>query len=296
MRRFLYWQIRLALRPFLAPWVPIRLQRAWGTLAALATRAPQDVAAATIDMGGVPALKLVPGNAEPGRVLLYLHGGAYVIGGPGSHRKLASQLGHATRRAVFFVDYRLAPEHPFPAALDDAIAAYRWLLDHGHAAEHIVLAGDSAGGGLALAAALSLHGRKISLPAALVLISPWTDLTLSGESHTTKAAADPMLSAAWLADSARRYANGHPLQTPLLSPLFGSLAGLPPMLIQVGSEEILLSDAERLAQRAQAAGTQVTLTRFDGLWHDFQVHAGMLPDADRALAQIGEYVDAVAGR
>jgi epsilon-lactone hydrolase len=292
MRQFLYWQIRLALRPFLAPWIPLAVQRAWGTIAALSTRGAPGVTSRALDMGGVPALRLTPAATASSAALLYLHGGAYVIGGPGSHRKLAGQLAHATRRETFFVDYRLAPEHPFPAALDDAVAAFRWLLTQGYAADRIVIAGDSAGGGLALAAAMALRDRKLPLPASLVLISPWTDLTLSGESHASRADADPMLRASWLADSARRYANGRPLTDPLLSPLFGELAGLPAMLIQVGSEEILLSDAERLAERARAGGIAVQFERFDGLWHDFQVHARALPEADRALAGIGAFAGA----
>jgi acetyl esterase/lipase len=291
MRTFLYWLVRLTLRPFLAPWVPIPLQRLWGRIAALSVQGPAGCTTAPLQMEGVAARKLVPATARPGHVILYLHGGAYVIGGPASHGKLAAQLGHAARCEVYFVDYRLAPEHPFPAALDDALAAYRWLLAQGLDARRVIVAGDSAGAGLALATALALRERKLPLPGALVLISPWTDLTLGGTSHRSHAQRDPMLRASWLADSAQRYAAGRPLTDPLLSPLFADLSGLPPMLVQVGSEEILLSDAEGLAQRAGAAGTAVTLRRYDGLWHDFQVHAGLLPEADRALAEIGAFVE-----
>lgn len=292
MRRFLYWQVRLALRPFLAPWVPVALQRAWAALAGLTTRGPRGVARERVDMGGVPGLRLAPADARPGDAMLFLHGGAYVIGGPASHAKLAAHLAHASRSATYFVDYRLAPEHPFPAALDDALAAYRWLIGQAPAPRRIVIAGDSAGGGLALAAAMSIRDAQLPAPAALVLISPWADLTLSGASHASKAAADPMLRAAWLKDSAARYAGARPLDDPLLSPVFGNLAGLPPVLVQVGSEEILLSDAESLCQGIRQAGGRAELRRYDGLWHDFQAHAGLLAESDAALAEIGAFVGA----
>lgn len=292
MRRFLYWQVRLALRPFLAPWVPLPLQRAWAKVAALGTRAPRGVARAPVLMDGVRGLRLTPAGAKPGHAVLFLHGGAYVIGGTGSHAKLAAHVAHASRSTTYFVDYRLAPEHPYPAALDDALAAYRWLLAQAPAPRRVVLAGDSAGGGLALALAMALRDRQLPAPAALVLISPWTDLTLGGDSHARKAAADPMLRTGWLRAAAAHYAGARALDDPLLSPAFGRLAGLPPMLIQVGSEEILLSDAERLAEGVMRAGGRAELRRYDGLWHDFQVHAGMLPESDRALAEIGAFTEA----
>lgn len=295
MKRFLYWQTRLALKPFLAPWVPIGVQRAWANVAALSTRGPAGVATAPATLGGVPGLKLVPAGAQPGKALLFLHGGAYVIGGPRSHANLAAQLAHHTRRTTWLVDYRLAPEHPFPAALDDALAAYQALLAQGTRPSDAVVAGDSAGAGLALALAMALRDRALPLPAALALISPWTDLTLSGPSYADKAASDPMLSVAWLRACAAHYANGRPLDEPGVSPGFGSLAGLPPMLIQVGSEEILLSDAEALARRAGEAGVRATLRRYDTLWHEFQALAGWLPEADAALAEIGAFTEAAHG-
>jgi epsilon-lactone hydrolase len=293
MRNFLYWQVRLALRPFLAPWVPVWLQRAWAVIAGLATRGASGVASEPLNLGGVPGRRLLPAGAQAGRAVLYLHGGAYVIGGPGSHGKLAAHVAKAAAAVTYLADYRLAPEHPFPAALDDALAAYQWLLRE-HPGARVVIAGDSAGAGLALATALSLRDAGAPVPAALVLMSPWTDLTLSGESHESKAARDPMLRASWLARCAALYSGGRPLTDPLLSPAFARLSGLPPTLIQVGTEEILLADAERLAAAITQAGGRATLSRHEGLWHDFQVHAGFLPEADRALGEIGAFVTAHA--
>jgi monoterpene epsilon-lactone hydrolase len=285
VRTFLYWLVRLALRPLLAPWNPVAGQRAAAAIAGLTAQGPPGAKYESLALGGVPARRITPARVRPGCAVLYLHGGAYVIGGPASHAKLAAQIAHAAQVPAWFVDYRLAPEHPFPAALEDAMAAYRALLAQNPG--RIVLAGDSAGGGLALALALSVRDQKLPAPDAVVLLSPWADLTLGGESHRTHAARDPMLRTSWLATSAARYAAGRSLSDPLLSPALGDLSGLPRMLIQVGSEEILLSDAERVAQL-----TGATLRRYEGLWHDFQAHAGLLPEADRALEEIGAFVGA----
>jgi len=274
----------------LAPWVPIALQRAWATVAAASTRAPHGCDSVPAMLGTVPGLRVTPVNARAGRVVLYFHGGGYVIGGPRSHGKLAAQIAHAARSEAWLVDYRLAPEQPHPAALEDALAAYRWLSQR-DGIGRIALAGDSAGAGLALALAVSIRDLKLPPPVALVLVSPWTDLTLSGESQRTHRGRDPMLRRAWLAACAAHYAADVPLEGPALSPLFADLAHLAPTLIQVGSEEILLSDSERLAERAKQAGVCVRLSRFEGMWHDFQVHAGVLAEADRALAEIGTFID-----
>jgi monoterpene epsilon-lactone hydrolase len=295
VKGFLRWQIRLALRPFLSPGVPIALQRAWANVAAMSTRAPRRCAVAAVKLGTIPGLHLVPAGARAGRSILYFHGGGYVLGGPRSHGKLAAQIAHAACSEAWFVDYRLAPEHPHPAALEDALAAYRWLSRRENI-ERIVLAGDSAGAGLALAAALAIRDAGMPAPAAIVLLSPWVDLTLAGGSLHTHGDRDPMLRRTWLDACARQYAGALPREQRSLSPLFADLRGLAPMLIQVGSEEILLSDAERLAARATQAGVSVRLSRFDGMWHDFQVHAGTLADADRALAEIGDFVEQFCAR
>lgn len=288
MRSFLYWLVRLALRPFLAPWNPVAGQRAAAAIAGLAAKGPPGALYEDARLGGVPAQRITPARVRSGQALLYFHGGAYVIGGPASHAKLAAQIAHAAQMPAWFVDYRLAPEHPFPAALEDALAAYQALL--AQQPGRIVLAGDSAGGGLVLALAMSIRDAKLPAPEALVLLSPWADLTLSGDSHRTHAVRDPMLRSSWLATSAAHYAAGRALTDPMLSPALGDLSGLPRTLIQVGSEEILLSDAERVAQL-----TGATLHRYEGLWHDFQAHAGLLPEADRALEEIGAFAGANSG-
>lgn len=285
MKAFLRWQIRWFLRPFLAPWVPLWLQRFWSNVAALSTKAPPGFA---IEALGKRLYRIHSTASKPERTMLYLHGGAYVLGGLGSHSKLAAQIGHAAEATVYFCDYRLAPEHPYPAALDDALGAYRWMLDQGFKA--IALAGDSAGGGLALATAIAIREAKLPSPSALVLLSPFVDLTLSGESQRTHKARDPMLRAAWLKFGAERYAYGMAQNDPLVSPLFGNLHALPPMLIHVGSEEILLSDSEHLAGRAKKAGVKVQLKVFEGMWHDFHAHARALPESDQALSEIGTFL------
>lgn len=285
MRAFLRWQIRWFLRPFLTPWVPLSLQRFWSKVAALSTQGPPGFRTEEV----APRLhRLTSAASEPDHALLYLHGGAYVLGGLGSHAKLAGQIAHSADATAYFCDYRLAPEHPYPAALDDALAAYRWMLNQGF--KRIALVGDSAGAGLALATALAIREAKLPSPSALVLLSPFVDLSLGGESHRTHKKRDPMLRAAWLKFGAQSYAQGEPNNAPSVSPLFGDLHGLPPMLIHVGSEEILLSDSEHLAGRAKKAGVKVRLKVFEGLWHDFHAHARALPESDQALAEIGVFL------
>ena len=281
--------IRVLFKPLLAPWVPIALQRRGSWLAGLLSKYPRGTESSKLDMNGVPALRLHTPAAAADKAVLLLHGGAYVLGGPASHGSLAAHLGQAAGAEAYLADYRLAPEHPYPAALDDALAAYRWLLQK-YQPGQIVIAGDSAGGNLALATAIAIRDTGLPQAAALVLLSPWLDLSHSGETIASRAQRDPMLNAAWLDSCARLHAGGVPLADPRISPLFGDLKGLPPMMIHVGSEEILLSDSERLAQRAEAAGVEVSLHRFDGLWHDFQLHAGQLAEADASIAELGEFM------
>lgn len=271
-------------RPF-----PERFQRFWLRMIAGATLGASGT---TTQPGtwGVPGLWIRHGDSDDRRVMLYLHGGGYTLGSPQTHRTLASHLAKAARCSVLLPDYRLAPEHPYPAALDDAVLAYRALLDHFKPAQ-IILAGDSAGGGLALCTALALREAGLPRPSSLVLISPWTDLSLSGPTISSNADIDPLLTRGWLQRAADAYRGDLPAQDARVSPLNAVLDGLPPILIQVGSQEILLSDSQRLAERSRALGLDVRLQVEDGLWHDFQMHAGVLKAADAAIERIAAFVN-----
>ena len=223
------------------------------------------------------------------RVTLYLHGGGYTLGSHATHTAITSSLAKATGASVLVPDYRLAPEHPYPAPLDDALAAYQSLLGR-FPAHAIAVAGDSAGGNLALLLVLALRDRGLPLPSSVLLLSPWTDLTLSGESVSRLADADPLLSRAWLERASPAFRGPIAADDPRVSPLFADLRGLPRTLIQVGSDEILLSDSERFAERARAAGVDLHLEIEPGLWHDFQIHAGVLHVADAAVARLAKFL------
>jgi monoterpene epsilon-lactone hydrolase len=251
---------------------------------------PPDVKLERVNAPAAPAEWLRPPSAVPGRVVLYLHGGGYVIGSPRSHRHLAAAIASAAGASALLLDYRLAPEHPFPAAVEDATAAYRWLLDQAIAPEHIVIAGDSAGGGLTVATLLALREARVPLPAGGVCISPWVDLTCSGASYATKAAADPIVRRAGVEEMARAYLGATPPRTPLASPLFADLRGLPPLLIHVGSDEVLLDDAVQLAERAKAAGVDTTLEIYDRMIHVWHWFLPMLDEAQTAVEAIGRFV------
>ena len=251
---------------------------------------PPDVKVERVNVPAAPAEWLRPPSAVPGRVVLYLHGGGYVIGSPRSHRHLAAAIAGAAEASALLLDYRLAPEHPFPAAVEDATAAYRWLLDQAIAPEHIVIAGDSAGGGLTVATLLALREARVPLPAGGVCISPWVDLTCSGASYATKAAADPIVRRAGVEEMARAYLGATPPRTPLASPLFADLRGVPPLLIHVGSDEVLLDDAVQLAERAKAAGVDATLEIYDRMIHVWHWFLPMLDEAQTAVNAIGRFV------
>jgi acetyl esterase/lipase len=268
--------------------MPLALQRQGTKSAGLLSRRAAGVASERIDMAGVPALRQQAPASQAQGGLLLLHGGGFVLGGAASHGGLAAHLAEATATVAYLPDYRLAPEHPYPAALDDAVAAYRWLLQK-HAPGRLLLAGDSAGGNLALATAIAIRDAGLPPPAAMVLLSPWLDLSLSGDSIREQAEHDPVLRPSWISLCARHYAGSLALDDPRVSPLFADLRGLPPLLIHVGGDEILLSDAQRLQQHAAAAGVDAELHCFEGLWHDFQLHAGLLAEADASLAEIGAF-------
>jgi epsilon-lactone hydrolase len=256
---------------------------------------PEDADTAEVDAGGVPARWITVPGADAGRVLLYLHGGGYQVGSFRSHAELASRLGRASGRRVLLPEYRLAPEHPFPAAIDDALAVWRWLRSvPGLSASALAVAGDSAGGGLAVAMMTALRDRGEDLPAAAVLISPWTDLSCSGASMTERVDEDPIFVPDTIRQLAAGYLAGADPRTPLASPLFARLDGLPPLLIQVGTAELLLSDAEELAKSAAAAGVDVTVQAGEGLPHVYPVMLGV-PEAAAATDQAGAFLRDKAG-
>jgi acetyl esterase/lipase len=231
----------------------------------------------------------MPGVAAD-RVLLYLHGGAYVMGSARTHRDLAARLSQAAGVRVLTLDYRLAPENPYPAAIEDATAVYGWLLRQGFKPEHIAIGGDSAGGNLAFAALLALREAGKALAAAAILLSPWTDLTLSGESVKTRAEVDPMIKPEAADEQIAAYVGNHNRTDPLISPIFADLRGLPPLLIHVGNDEVLLDDSVRLAERARAAGVEVQLKVWEGMWHVFQTLAVILPEGQASIGELGQFV------
>jgi acetyl esterase/lipase len=259
--------------------------------ATFAASPPQGTAVDPVDAGGVPAEWVAAGGVRPGRVLLYFHGGAYQIGSPATLRHLVALLSGVTRARALSVDYRLAPEHPFPAAVEDALAAYRWLLASGTDPALIAVAGDSAGGGLALAALLALRDAGEPMPAAAVALSPWTDLALTGDSLRTRAAVDVMIKPEGMRETAALYLAGADPRHPYASPLYADLRGLPPLLIHVGDAEVILDDSTRLAARASEAGVEVSLEIWDEMPHVFPAFAGLLPEADQAIERIGTWLD-----
>lgn len=243
-----------------------------------------------VDAGGVPAESVSAPGAGTDRAVLYLHGGGYNAGSPTSHRELARRLSAATGARVLVLDYRLAPEHPYPAAVEDATAAYRWLLAQGVDPVRTAIGGDSAGGGLTVAAMVALRDAGDPLPAAGVCISPWADLEMSGESMTTRAKWDLMVGREGLLDSATKYLAGEDARAPLASPIYADLRGLPPLLIQVGTSETLYDDSTRLDERARAAGVDATLQVWEEMVHAWHLFAPILPEGQQAIESVGEYL------
>jgi epsilon-lactone hydrolase len=260
-------------------------------LARRGIRLPRGVHVRTVQAGGIHAEWIEPVNADPNRVILYLHGGGYCICSLDTHRGLAARLALASEARLLIIDYRLAPENPFPAALEDAMAAYRWLLAQGVPAGQIVIAGDSAGGGLSLATAVSLRSASEALPAALVLLSPWTDLTFSGKSIQTRKSVDPIFGGEGnRLGFAPSYLGAQDPCNPLISPLFAELQRLPPTLIHVGSDEILLDDSTRLQQKLETAGVISHLVVWEDMWHVFQVFAPYVPEAQYSINKLGDFI------
>jgi monoterpene epsilon-lactone hydrolase len=252
---------------------------------------PDSVSFTQADADGVPGEWATPRDSNAEAVIFYLHGGGYGVGSIASHRHLVAQLALASAARGFSIDYRLAPEHPFPAAVDDAVAAARWLLRQGVRPERLVFAGDSAGGGLAIAACLALRDAGDPLPAALVCMSPLTDLAKEGESMRTKIDLDPMVNPASSAAYALRYVGEHgDLKAPLASPLYADLRGLPPMQILVGTWETLLDDSSRVAERARVAGVDVDLQVWDEMIHIWPYFADIIPEGKEAIVRMGDFI------
>lgn len=250
-----------------------------------------DIAVTPVDADGVACEWVAAPGTDIGRAVLYLHGGAYTQGSLSSHRSLCGRLSRAAGAPVLSVGYRLAPEHPHPAAVDDALVTYRWLVEAEMAPARVAFAGDSAGGGLALATLVAARDAGVAQPAGAVLISPWVDLTLAGASMDARAGHDPLLSRTSLARNAGHYAADADLAAPLVSPLFADLAGLAPLLVLVGTAEVLLDDAVRLADRAREAGVEVDLHVHPDLVHVWPVFAGV-PEAEETMATMGAWVAA----
>ena len=253
---------------------------------------PADVTVTAAALGDVPTAEITIDGVEPRHVVLYFHGGVYVIGDAFLAADLASQVGRRTQAKVISVDYRLAPEHPYPAAVDDALAAYEALLENGTAPSDVAFAGESAGGGLAVATLVNARDHGLPLPAAAYVMSPYVDLTLSGTTMDTKAEVDPLFTRELLQARVADYTAGQDATLPLISPVFADLSGLPPLLIQAGTHELLLDDAVRLAQQAAAADVEVTLDLTPQVPHVFQAYSAMLDEGAAALDRAGQFLSA----
>jgi acetyl esterase/lipase len=254
-------------------------------------RTPKDTEVTPLDLDGLSAEFLHPHGVsrDSATTLLYLHGGGYILCSPDTHRPMVAALAKRAGMRALVIDYRLAPEHPFPAGLDDAIKAYRWLMAQGVDPQSITVAGDSAGGGLTLALLVALRDAGDPLPAAAALLSPWTDLAMSGWSHLTHRKLDPMLTVDGALLAARHYLGATNPTNPLASPLYANFDRLPPLAIHVGGNEILLDDSLRLAERARSAGVDVTVKVWPGLPHVFQA-ARFLPEARQSLSELGAFL------
>jgi monoterpene epsilon-lactone hydrolase len=253
---------------------------------------PAEVTVTAATLGGVPTAEITVDGIEPRHAVLYFHGGVYVLGDALLVADLASQIGRRTDAKVISVDYRLGPEHPYPAAVDDAFAAYEALLEDGISPSDIVFAGESAGGGLAIATLVNARDHGLPLPAAAFAMSPYVDLTLAGNTMETKREVDPLLSPEALRPRVTDYTAGQDAGLGLISPIFAELSGLPPLIIQVGSHEVLLDDAIRLARVAASADVEITLDITPGVPHVFQAYHPILEEAVEALDRAGRFLSA----
>lgn len=277
------------MNPVLKPGASLAMMRTGLDVMGQTSESLTEVRTKAVDVDGVECYWLDTNNSEQAPIILYFHGGGYVMGSALSHRALIERLTLASGGKLLAVNYRLAPEHPFPAAPDDALCAYRWLLEQGYPAEDIAIVGDSAGGGLALATLVAIRDVGLALPRSATLISPWVDMEASGESMLSKAATDPMVQQAMLHQLAPMYLNGADSRTPLAAPLYAELHDLPPILIQVGSAETLLDDSTRLAEKLRMAGSPVTLEVWDDMIHVWHLFAKMLEKGQEAIERVAEF-------
>ncbi|MFT3766244.1 MAG: alpha/beta hydrolase [Minicystis sp.] len=250
---------------------------------------PADVRVEQVTLGSITGERLTPNDADPARTVLYLHGGGFVMGSPGTHRDLVARIARAAGATAYVPDYRLAPEHPFPQGIHDCVAVYREVLALGVSPSRLVIAGDSAGGGLTMATLLSLRDAGLPLPAAAVCLSPWVDQTISGASVDTRAESDPWIPKEGLHQMSRHYLADADPRHPLASPILADLSRLPPLLVQVGTAEILYDDAHRLAERAREGGVDVTFEPWEEMFHVWQAFP-MLPEAHEAVARIARFI------
>lgn len=251
----------------------------------------EGVSTEPVDVSGVPAEWTMPQDGDVTGTILYLHGGGYYEGSVTTHRRLVAALCLAAGTRGLSIDYRLAPENRFPAAVEDAVAAYRWLTGEGaEAPSRVVMAGDSAGGGLTFATLIALRDAGDAMPAGAFGISPWTDLAATGESLETRKDRDPFIDPSSIAETVRRYVDDSDLRNPLASPLYGDLTGLPPLLIHVGEAEVLYDDAARMATAARDAGIEVEFAHWPDAFHVWHMMAGLLPEADEAVSAAGAWI------
>lgn len=258
--------------------------------AKFAGRPPKDVEVEYVNVDGINAAWIRPSGADKTTALIHLHGGGYVTGSIGSYLGMCFSMAQTLKINVLLPEYRLAPEHPFPAAMDDVLKIYRWLLSHDYQSKDIIILGDSAGGGLCVAAVIALRNQKEALPAAVICMSPWADLTMQGKSHVTKLKSETMLNMETLREWALSYTNEQNLGNPLVSPVFADFHDFPPLLIQASNDEVLLDDAIALAEKAKADGVDVTLKIWDGLWHVWQVLGDSIPESKMAFEEVGVFV------
>ncbi len=252
---------------------------------------PADIDFRSERIDGIPCLWVKAMGAEPEKLILYLHGGGYIFcSAHTTHKDILWRLSVASKCRVIAPDYRLAPEHPYPAALEDSIKVYRWLLDQGYKPENIVIAGDSAGGGLTYGTVLKSRDLGLPLPAATVAMSPWTDLAVTGESVITNLKRDALIPGDGLPEGAQYYLAGASTRDPYASPLYGDPTGLPPTLIQVSKDEVLLDDSRRLAAKYRAAGVPCELELWDGMPHVWQTLAMFIPEGKTAINRIGAFI------